>query len=283
MLLSIFLQCSSSSKTSTMVNITSKVFYQYSVKVMNPKRRTSFYVHNMTTTQKFLSKEETMDVLCKELGSKVEMVGFLSPGHGLKGKHNVLNSDSDLAQMYEEYRLKRCVIRLWCLCETKDNAVAVDTKKCGRESEEGEPLSSAKRSTCQQRMPAIEDIIDKLHEKHEEFSIEKLNAWGHMIHMGKHASYDNPSDLPYFKKCSKKSGSAAQDNPPDLPYFKKCSKKSGSAAQPIVDQVVSSLSPAKRVQLRSECIDQLSKLHSLLEKGGMPTEQYNALQKAIFY
>ena len=28
-------------------------------------------------------------------------------------------------------------------------------------------------------------------------------------------------------------------------------------------------------------IDQLSKLHSLLEKGGMPTEQYNALQKAI--
>jgi len=51
---------------------------------MNPKRRTSFYVHNMTTTQKFLSKKEMMDVLCKELGSKVEMVGFLSPGHGLK-------------------------------------------------------------------------------------------------------------------------------------------------------------------------------------------------------
>ena len=166
-----------------------------------------------------------MDVLCKELGSKVEMVGFLSPGHGLKGKHNVLNSDSDLAQMYEEYRLKRCVIRLWCLCETKDNAVAVDTKKHGRENEEGEPLSSAKRGTCQQRMQAIEDIVDKLREKHEgEFSIEKLNAWAHMIHMGKHASYDNP---------------------PDLPYFKKCSKKSGSAGQPIVDQVVSSLSPAK--------------------------------------
>ena len=262
MLLSIFLQCSSSSKTSTRVNITSKVFYQYSVKVMNPKRRTSFYVHNMTTTQKFLSKEETMDVLCKELGSKVEMVGFLSPGHGLKGKHNILNSDSDLEQMYEECRLKRCVIRLWCLCETKDNAVAVDTKKRGRESEEGEPLSSAKRSTCQQRMQAIEDIVDKLREEHEgEFSIEKLNAWAHMIHMGKHASYDNP---------------------PDLPYFKKCSKKSGSAAQPTVDQAVSSLSPAKRVQLRSECIDQLSKLHSLLEKGGMPTEQYNALQEAIF-
>jgi len=87
-----------------------------------------------------------------------------------------------------------------------------------------------------------------------------INAWAHMIHMGKHASYDNPPDLPYFKKCS----------------------KIGSAAQPIVNQVVSSLSPAQRVQICSECIDQLSKLHSLLEKGGKPTEQYNALQKAIF-
>ena len=37
----------------------------------------------------------------------------------------------------------------------------------------------------------------------------------------------------------------------------------------------------KRIQLRSECIDQLTKLHTLLEKGGVPGEQYDSLKKAI--
>ena len=32
---------------------------------------------------------------------------------------------------------------------------------------------------------------------------KKLNAWAHLIQMGKHGSYDCPPDLPYFKRSTK--------------------------------------------------------------------------------
>ena len=59
--------------------------------------------------------------------------------------------------------------------------------------------------------------------------------------------------------------------PPNLPYFDKHLRLSSNLL----------LSPAKRIQLRRECIDQLGKLHALLEKGGVPSDQFNTLQKAI--
>ena len=70
--------------------------------------------------------------------------------------------------------------------------------------------------------------------------------------------------------------------PPNLLYFKKPCKESTVSEQQVIEtQSTSSLSPMKRIQLRSECIDQLTKLHTLLEKGGVPGEQYDSLKKAI--
>ena len=121
----------------------------------------------------------------------------MSPGHGLKGKVNAIASDDDLSKMYEEHHSKRCEIRLWCLCSTNDNSVIdSDQIKRTRGSEEDDVQPSAKRGTCQQRMQHVHDIACKLHEKHgEAFSVEKYNAWAHMIHKGKHASYDDPPPL----------------------------------------------------------------------------------------
>jgi len=97
----------------------------------------------------------------------------------------------------------------------------------------------------------VKDIVDKLHEKlGKNYSVEKLNTWAHMINMGKHNSYDISPNLSYFGKH---------------PH----------AEQPFT------LSPAKRIQLRSKCIDNLGKLHAILEKGGVPSDQFDTLQKAI--
>lgn len=67
------------------------------------------------------------------------------------------------------------------------------------------------------------------------------------------------------------------------PYFKKpCRQVPRSVDNHVSDQTQSSsMSPGKRIQLRSECLDQLTKLHSLLENGGVPAEQYHTLQEAI--
>lgn len=64
-------------------------------------------------------------------------------------------------------------------------------------------LSSAphsKRDACAQKITEAEKIVGTLREKHGHYSVEKLNVWAHMIHMGKHTSYDIPPNLPYFLK-----------------------------------------------------------------------------------
>ena len=95
-------------------------------------------------------------------------------------------------------------------------------------------------------------MVDELEEKHEsgKFSPEQIRAWAHMLHLKKHASYEEPPDKPFFRL-----------------------KGSTSKAQGI--------SPAKRITLRSECIDQLDKWHKLMEKGAISTEQYKDLQDTI--
>lgn len=111
-----------------------------------------------------------------------------------------------MLKMYNEYRSKLCEIRVWCLCLTNENSVSSSERGQGRkqnfEGEETELLApSAKHGTCQQRIQQVEDIVEKLREKHgKKFSVEKLNTWAHMINMGKHNSYDTPPNLPYFGK-----------------------------------------------------------------------------------
>ena len=46
---------------------------------------------------------------------------------------------------------------------------------------------SKRASACLQKVQ-VEDIVKKLEDKHDHYSIEKLNAWAHLIHLGKHTS-----------------------------------------------------------------------------------------------
>jgi len=43
------------------------------------------------------------------------------------------------------------------------------------------------------------------------------------------------------------------------------------------------MSPAKRVSLRTECIEQLQKWHKLMESGAITKSQYDELQCKLFY
>ena len=112
--------------------------------------------------------------------------------------------------------------------------------------------------------------MKQLKDKHgSKYSIEQLNAWAHMISIGKHCCFEDPPNLPYFGKSRSRKDDTG--NPQHaLPM---------STDKP--NSIAVSLSPGKRVSLRTECIDQLSKWHQLLEKGGINKQQYDSLQKAI--
>jgi len=91
-----------------------------------------------------------------------------------------------------------------------------------------------------------------------------------MMHMGKHGSYEDAPDLPYFKVRSKGSSSSKESSIP--------AEKEPVLLSPAA--MVTGVSPSKRILMRSQLLEQLDKGHSLLEKGGISKEQFTSLQQA---
>ena len=125
-------------------------------------------------------------------------------------------------------------------------------------------------SKCAKKMQQIGEIVDKLKEKHlGRYSLEQYNCWAHTIDMGKHDSYDTPPDLPSFVgRRAAKSSATGSGSSSVLP-----SAQSTPTPQP--------QSPGKRIRYRSECMDQLTKWHLLMEEGIITSEQYQGFVGTI--
>jgi len=169
-----------------------------------------------------------------------------------------------------EYKRKRADIMLWCSTRSPHSKSDASTekkrpKKRSLTFDEEDPLApTTKKQTCAQKIKDVEAVVDVLTEKHgSKYSVEQLNAWAHMIQMGKHVSTEVPPALPYFGKGVKRSKEKQEDG-----------------TQPSSHTSVA-LSPGKRISLRSECMDQLSKWYSLLEKGVISQSKYDELQETI--
>ena len=112
------------------------------------------------------------------------------------------------------------------------------------------------------KLQEVEKIVEQLQEKHAtSYSHWKLNV---LLHMGKHHSYETPPNLPCFGKAE----DCNKDKQKSLP----------SDSQKAQATEISS-SPSKRQGLCWECIEQLSKWHASLEKGGITLQQYEKLKE----
>jgi len=119
-----------------------------------------------------------------------------------------------------------------------------------------QPASKKTRySSHLQRKTEVEDIVNDLQKKHAcKFSPEQFRAWAHMIQLKKHESYDVPPSKPFFGRGK---GKHLKDTPSV------------------------GISPGKRINLRTECINQLDKWHDLMEKKVISEEQYEELRESI--
>ena len=90
-------------------------------------------------------------------------------------------------------------------------------------------------------------------------TLEQLRMWAQMIRLGKHESTDDPPDKPFWRgrKCQQ-----------DVSYLSPSPKRA-------------SISPSKKVSVRSELLDQLTKWHNLSECGVVSHEEYEELKKKI--
>ncbi len=79
----------------------------------------------------------------------------------------------------------------------------------------------------------IVEELEKRHSSSKTFTPERLRVWAHMLHLKKHDSYDQPPNKPFFRQ----------------------SKASQRLAG--VKTTEGGMSPTKKIQLRTELIEQL--------------------------
>ena len=231
--------------------------YSYSVKVISPGGKGGYEIRALESHSVFVEVSKLKESLlcsCKqyiEVGKELQF-GYIVPGHGKKGKQLEVTSNKDLLEMYERYK-KRHEIMLWMKQSRKrphsesDNPTsdAALSRKSGRSSYDGQL----------DKMAQVDEILDKIVKKHgDTYSQEQCRVWALMIQMGKHDLYGCAPDKLFFKNRKKRVNEASTST---------------------------GMSPGKRLQMRSECIEQLDKWYQLMEKGAITAQQYQEIQDNI--
>ena len=93
--------------------------YCYSIKLVNPAKKSEYRVHNVRDCSKFVNMEQLEGFVkstFKEYQNydSVLCMGYVEPGHGWKGKQQWVNSDNDVVELYRTYQEKTKDILLWC-------------------------------------------------------------------------------------------------------------------------------------------------------------------------
>ena len=253
--------------------------FTYSIKLINPLNQSGFEMKQWGNTTKFSDVAWLRSQIKADFSTYLDgdnfQIGYIKPGHGAKGRQIPIVDAEDLTCMYARCQRTKHVV-LWAKptrkkdvplegstsrakkrsgCENQQEASGPAKKaKSGKDSlEEALEPGCSKRSKYgaeQNKMFELQEIVDELEKRHSnKYTIEQLRAWGNMMMMKKHDSYDHPPDKPFFRH-----------------------KK---------EEVVSARSPGKRIHYRSECMDQLDKWHSLLQRGVITQEQYAEMQASI--
>ncbi|XP_065914252.1 uncharacterized protein [Dysidea avara] len=248
----------------------------YSVKLINPNRKSEYRVEKWRTHVKFKTPEQLTMKLKEsyiELSACDEVqVGYMEPGHGYKGKQRWITCCEDLQDMYEAYSTKKEI--LWCFLPGKGGAVSK------KRSNDTAGHADEKRTKCtteiEGKIDEAKEILLKLKDKHgKKYTAEQYHAWAQLIQIGKQSSYDEPPDYPFFRGKKKKDNERVSESTSSNSVLTNSTTNATSVP------TVVGISPGKRINLRTECIQQLQQLGELLDKGNITSDQYEKLQETI--
>ena len=117
--------------------------------------------------------QSLLDDIIKSIKITTKQIGYIEPGHGLKGKNRWLNNDEDLLEMYGLYG-KRKEITLWC------QAIDISQYKRKRSIEVSTATkkpSTSKTNSIMNTIEEVEKILKTLQNKHAAlFRVEQYNA-----------------------------------------------------------------------------------------------------------
>ena len=232
-----------------------------SLQIINPKKKKEYQIIKVKPPTAY-TFDKIQEVI-KAYTSNTEF-GYIEPGHGLKGKREWIHSEEDITIMVGKHG-KKSELRLWCYSDAGEPSTC--SSECGPEPKK--PRTS-KYDGFAKKLAKVDELFQELDKKHHgKLSVEQLNAWAHLVQAGKYASLDLPPDMPFFKTGKKKACNSTH------------SSVSGTTIPPPHPTTTHAVSPSRRVGLRTECIEQLQKWHSLLQNGAITKAQYDDLQDKI--
>ena len=234
------------------------------MKIINPEKKSDYVIRKFQYNGRFISVKSLKSVILDKLSLSVALqageednleVGFIATGHGLKGKQCWIVDTEDIKQMYKEYGKKE--ICIWCIPRKTGRKIAGGKKRTRSPSPNSSTNTPKPKYQSHKKMiDEVDDILKKLEEKHAgTYDDTRLRAWAHMVHLGTHQSLEFAPDKPFFRTGKKTSSTTMS--------------------------VATGLSPSKRLNLRSQCIEQLRNWHELLERGAITQLQYDGLAETI--
>lgn len=263
--------------------------YSYTLKIINPKRKSEFRVEKFWKVGAF---KAPMELRLFIIGSYEELVpsstdfdiGYYKPSRGLTKIY--IKSDTDMQIMYESYK-DQCELNIWCVGNCQDeneepsNATATKKRKCDQDSQK-----SLRRLSVRDE---VDEIFMELKGKFEsKYTAQQLRLWANMLQVGTWKDRENPPQNPMFGyngKSQTKTPSlteALSSVAEELARALRSPTPSGNQSPPTSSHAQLNemgVSPSKCASLRSQYIDQLKQLHQLLELTAINKDEHD-LQKA---
>ena len=247
------------------VKVSQPTEYCYTLKLINPLRMSEYKnleiqskgrCKSISELKEFISDNHPSGIDGPNL-NEVEM-GYIEPGHGGKGRKVWIYDEKDVDKMYEAYANKKRVL-LWCYSQP-----TIQKKSTDSQAKSDKVITTSGYLSQVNKQEEISAIYAQLKEKHEgKYKTEQLNTWAHMLYLKTHDSFDNPLNKPFFTR----------KRPVSPENTSTVSKRVISGG---------SISPSRRVNMRSELIDQLKKCQDLIDSGAISKEMFDELQLTIF-
>ena len=200
-------------------DVATKLTRQFKLRVINHSKKSKYRVLNVCinenvdlqtfdTMKEFILDKIPADADVPKPDADTLEFGFITPGHGLKGRKELLCSNEDVKEMIKAH--KGCSVILWCYnsvaptasSNKQGNRLRSRSPHCSKSKDKSSSSKSATAKTSRyesqmQKISAIDDIYKCLEEKQRvNYTPEQLHAWAHLIDLKKHSSYDEPPNKP---------------------------------------------------------------------------------------
>ena len=265
-----------------------KVTYTYTLKIINPKRKSQFRVEKFRKEGVFKSPLELQTFIaesykeCVPPASTEFDIGYFKPSRGSSKVY--IKSNADIECMYESYK-DQLELNIWCIGEDQEEYEEPTGAINKRRRYDQDPQKTSRRQSIRDE---VDEIFLELKEKHEQnYTAQQLRLWANMLQIGTWKDRDNPPKNPMFgyngKSQAKPSltdalASVAEGLARAIgPRVQSPSPITSSADQgsPNARLAEMGVSPSKCAKLRSQYIEQLKQLHQLLELTAISKDEYD--------